>query len=165
MKSVLYTILTLCLFAAHVSAKTLKLTVQIVNRQANTSQYGYVVPGYANSNCNVAVLGNTASSSCSGSGMPAVAAKFQVQGATLSLLLPDSRIVVVNCDAKANWTDWHKGLYRDCRVPPADTVEAEFNGDKAKLSWSVSLDGSKKESETFKVIGILSKMPSASDSH
>ena len=91
--------------------------------------------------------------------MPAIAAKFQVQGATLSLLLPDSRIAVVNCDAKANWTDWHKGLYRDCRVPPVGTLEAEFNGDKAKLSWSVSIDGSKKESETFKVIGILSKLP------
>jgi hypothetical protein len=89
--------------------------------------------------------------------MPALSATFQVQGATLSLLLPDSRIVVVNCDAKANWTNWHQGVYRDCRVPAADTVDAEFDGDKAKLIWSVSLDGSKKESETYKIIGVLTK--------
>ena len=148
----------LTVYAVKLDAKTLKLSAQIVNRQASTSQYAYAVPGYAQSNCNVSVYGNSASSNCSGSGMPAMAATFHVQGATLSLLLPDSRIVVVNCDAKANWTNWHQGVYRDCRVPPSDHVEAEFNGDKAKLVWTVSLDGSKQESETYKIVGILSRI-------
>src|SRR4051794_23646865 len=88
------------------SAGTLKLSIQIVKRQASASQNAYAVPGYATSNCNVYSYGNAASSACSACGMPAVSASFQVQGAMLSLLLPDSRIVVVNCDAKANWTNW-----------------------------------------------------------
>ncbi len=159
MRGVLFAVLALAPFPLPVPGKTLRLSVQIVNREDSTSRYGYAVPGYTNSNCTVYAYGNAASSQCSVSGMPVLSASFQVQGATLSLLLPDSRIVVVNCDAKANWTDWHQGIYRSCHVPPLDMVEAEFNGDKAKLIWSVSLDGDKKESETYKIIGVLSKTP------
>jgi hypothetical protein len=90
--------------------------------------------------------------------MNSFAGTYQVRGATLSLLLPDSRLVVVNCDAKTNWTDWHQGIYRSCRVPLANTdIQAKFDGDRATLIWSVSLDGKKKESETYKILGILSK--------
>jgi hypothetical protein len=32
-----------------------------------------------------------------------------------------------------------------------------FNGDNAKLIWVVSLDGKKKQSETYKVLAILDK--------
>src|ERR1035437_10634099 len=112
MKRILFKILALALFASHVSAETLSLSVQIVNRKSSTYQYGYVVPGYASSNCNVYSYGNSASSNCSVSGMPALSASFQVQGETLSLLLPDSRIVVVNCAPKPNWTDWNQGIHR-----------------------------------------------------
>ncbi|MGH9404486.1 MAG: hypothetical protein ACRD3D_01465 [Terriglobia bacterium] len=157
MRRTLFAVPVLAMLALPVSAKTLRMSVRIVNRQGSASQYGYVVPGYATSNCNVYSYGNTLSSGCSSSRMPAMVARFQVQGATLSLLLPDTRIVVVNCNAKTNWTDWHQGIYRSCRVPAADTVEAEFKGDKAKLIWSVSLDGKKKKSETYKIIGVLSQ--------
>jgi hypothetical protein len=34
-------------------------------------------------------------------------------------------------------------------------TKREF-GDKAKLQWSVSLDGKKIESETYKILGVLS---------
>ncbi len=37
------------------------------------------------------------------------------------------------------------------------TSQAEFDGDKAKLIWPVSLDGKKTDSETYKVLGILPK--------
>ncbi len=158
MRTIVLTILAVTIFVPQVSAKTLKLFVRIVNRQANASTYAYVVPGYASSNCNLYGYGTAASLNCAASGMPARSAQFFVHGATLSLLLPDERIVVVTCDAKANWTDWHQGMWRSCRQPVTDTVEAEFRGDKAKLEWSVSLDGKKKQSETYKIIGVLSKI-------
>jgi hypothetical protein len=41
-------------------------------------------------------------------------------------------------------------------VPLVDDIHAEFDGDKAKLQWSVSLDGKKIESETYKILGVLS---------
>ena len=36
-------------------------------------------------------------------------------------------------------------------------IEADFNDDKAKLIWPVSLDGKKTQSETYKILGILDK--------
>jgi len=39
-------------------------------------------------------------------------------------------------------------------VPAIDTVQAEFNGDKAKLKWSVRLDGKKLDAETYKVLAV-----------
>jgi len=158
MKKVLLAMLAVIVFVPLAQAKKLKLSVRIVNREANSSQYTYAVPGYASSNCSLYDYGTVGSANCAASWVPSQSAHFFVHGATLSLLLPDKRIVVVTCDAKANWTDWHQGTWRSCRQPITDTVEAEFEEDKAKLEWSVSLDGKKKESETYKIIGVLSKI-------
>ncbi len=158
MKTLLLAMLAVIAFVALAHAKKLTLSVRIVERQANSSQYTFTVPGYASSNCSLYGYGTAASLNCAASGMPARSAQFFVHGATLSLLLPDKRIVVVTCDAKANWTDWHQGMWRSCRQPVTDTVEAEFNGDNARLEWSVSLDGRKKQNETYKIIGVLSKI-------
>jgi hypothetical protein len=38
-----------------------------------------------------------------------------------------------------------------------DSIEADFNGDNAKLIWPVSLDGKKMQSETYKILGILDR--------
>lgn len=67
------------------------------------------------------------------------------------LLLPDGRIAVVAC--------LDKGVLmpRDCRVPIIDNIQAEFDGDRAKLLWPVSLDGRKAQSETYKVVAIMTK--------
>lgn len=66
--------------------------------------------------------------------------------------------MVVNCDSKVNWTDFsNTNLYRSCRVPLANNVQAEFDGDKAKQKWPVSIDGRKMQSETYKVLAILDK--------
>ena len=89
-------------------------------------------------------------------------ASFRVRGATYSLLLPDGRVAVVNCESKfAEHMAGAAGNKRSCRMPIVDDIQAEFNGDKAKLSWSVSLDGKKMASETYKILGVLSK----NDSH
>lgn len=63
-----------------------------------------------------------------------------------------------NCESKfAEHMAGHAGNHRSCRVPIVDDIEAEFSGDKAKLRWNVSLDGKKTASETYKILGILSK--------
>jgi hypothetical protein len=36
-------------------------------------------------------------------------------------------------------------------------IEAEFNGNKTKLRWSVSIDGKKIQSETYKILAILDR--------
>jgi len=71
-------------------------------------------------------------------------------------------VAVVNCESKfAEHMAGAAGNKRSCRMPIVDDIQAEFNGDKAKLSWSVSLDGKKMASETYKILGVLSK----NDSH
>ena len=141
--------------------------VKIVDRQNSGTQYTYVVPGYSssNSNTNVNCYGNTNNVNCAGStrttgsSTPALIGSYHVQGATLTLQLPDGRVAVVNCDSKANWTDWSRAdqPHRSCRTPLVNSIQAEFDGDKAKLKWSVSLDGKKMQSETYKVLAVLDK--------
>ena len=137
-------------------AQKTKMSAQIVNRQSSETEYTYVVPGYATSNCNASVYGNTASGNCAASGVPARLGSYSVRGTTLSLLLSDGRIVVANCAPKVDLKP-HMGnnWYRSCRAPLVNTIEAEFDGDNAKLEWSVSIDGKKKQGETYKIIAIL----------
>ena len=98
------------------------------------------------------------SSTGTGLNMPAQQVSYHVRGATFTLQLPDGRAAVVNCESKfAEHFAGPQGNHRSCRVPMTDEIEAEFNGDKAKLIWPVSLDGKKMQSETYKVIGLLGK--------
>jgi len=164
------------LSATGASAQTFE--VKVIDHQEHYSSYNYVVPGYSTSNttgdasCNgtatTTVYGNTADTNsranCSGTSttntvsMPARSGSFNVRGATYSLLLPDGRIAVVNCDIKfAEHFAGAAGNHRNCREPLVDTIQAEFHGDNAKLIWVVSLDGKKTQSETYKVLAILDK--------
>jgi len=36
-------------------------------------------------------------------------------------------------------------------------IEVDFHGDGAKLTWPVSLDGKKMQSETYKILSIFDK--------
>ena len=141
-----------------------KLTVKIVDRQSNETNYTYVVPGrlMANSTSNANCLAFANTASCNGSttvtgvSMPPTQVSYQVRGATFSLLLPDNRVAVVNCESKfAEHFAGPRGNRRSCRIPLVDTIEAEFNGNDAKLKWSVSLDGKKMDSETYKILGVI----------
>jgi hypothetical protein len=147
-------------------ASAQKLTVKIINRQDNETDYTYVVPGYSNlnSNTNVDCVGNANIANCNGStrttgsSTPAHQVSYHVRGATFSLLLPDGRVAVVNCESKfAEHFAGPRGNRRSCRMPLADDIQAEFDGDKAKLRWSVSLDGKKMDSETYKIQGVVAK--------
>ena len=85
----------------------------------------------------------------------AASANFSVTGATLTLQLPDGRTAVVNCASKFQERFAGPiGNVRSCRVPLVDVFQAEFDGDKAKLLWSVSLDGKKMQSETYKILAV-----------
>jgi hypothetical protein len=143
-----------------------KLSVHVADRQDNETDYSYVVPGhfssYSNSNVNCSATDYSAS--CNGSGStngvaaPAQAVPYHVRGATLTLLLPDGRAAVVNCESKfAERMAGPRGNHRSCRVPLVQDIEADFHGDKAKLEWNVSLDGKKKESESYKILAVLDK--------
>lgn len=143
-----------------------KLEVKVIDRQDNETDYSYVVPGSfssysnANLNCNTSAYNTNCSGNSTTNGLsrPAQVVPFQVRGATLTLLLSDGRAVVVNCRSKfAERMAGPRGNHRDCRVPLVDTIEADFHGDKAKLEWAVSLDGKKKQSETYKILAILNK--------
>ena len=46
---------------------------------------------------------------------------------------------------------------RSCKIPLVNNIQAEFDGDKAKLKWSVSIDGKKLASETYKILAVIDK--------
>jgi hypothetical protein len=147
-----------------------KLDVKVLDRQDNETDYTYMVPGQFSSesessaNCSL----DSDSASCRGStttnglSTPAHQVSYHVRGATITLLLPDGRGVIVNCESKfAERMAGAEGNHRSCRVPLVEDIQADFHGDKAKLEWVVSLDGKKMQSETYKVLAILDR-PKAS---
>ena len=154
-------IVLLLTLSAWAYAASQTLDVKIIDRQDSATRYSYVVPGYSDtvSNTDVNCYGNV-SVNCSGSTrttgtrMPARTTSYDVRGATLSLQLPDGRIAVVNCESK--YAPKFDGVnQRSCRIPLGTNIEAEFDGNKAKLVWPVSIDGRKFESETYKILALL----------
>jgi hypothetical protein len=148
-----------------------RLAVRIIDRSYSESSYRYVSPARAtttassSANCSGTAMSLTPeitslNAYCYGSGTatttirPSTVHGYDVAGATYTLLLSDGRRVVVNCDSKYAL----RGDYinrRSCRMPLVDDIHAEFKGDDAKLFWSISIDGSESQSETYKVLGIL----------
>lgn len=118
-----------------------RLAVTIISRHTGIDPYPYVVAE------TVSAGSRTASRTF-----------FQVQGATLSLQLPDGRIAVVNCQSKLNW-----GLsgvlypWRSCREPLGNDLQAEFDGDKATLRWPARINSKQIERETYRVLGIVAR--------
>ena len=168
MKFAIFALILVCA----VPASAQKLAVKIIDRQEHDSNYTYFVPGhsYSNTNANATCNGDETNVNCSGTSTtnttitPAQHGSFSVRGATISLLLPDGRIAVVNCDIKfAEHFAGAAGNHRSCRQPIVDNVQADFHGGNAKLEWVVSLDGKKTQSETYKVLGILDKPTPASN--
>ena len=139
-----------------------KLDVQIIDRHTNQTSYSNTIPGRSSgaSNATVNCRGNaynvncSGSSTASGSSTPPRKIAYNVLGATLSLQLPDGKVVVVNCESKYAL----KGDYinrRSCRIPSTNKIQAEFNGEKAKLRWPVGIDGKKFKSETYRILAVL----------
>lgn len=146
------------------TASAQKLDVSVLYRQDSDVNYFAVVPGYSSqaaseASPNCALDPNPADCSPNGQANALLSAQgevtYNVVGTTLSLLLPDGRVALVNCMNKYS----PKGNYinrRSCAMPLVDHVQAEFSGKTAKLKWSAGPD-SKVESETYKVVAFLDK--------
>jgi hypothetical protein len=132
------------------------MDVKIVQRQDNLTTYNFVVPAeYAS--FEVGRFGF-------GSVTPSSQATYNVRGATFSLLLPDGRLVVANCEGKQSFDRSRHGVPRDCKMPMTDVNEitVEFKRNTAKLFWLTSVDGKTFDHETYKILGILKKLPVSS---
>lgn len=141
-------------------ASAQKLEATVLYRQNSNSDYNALIPGYsspASPDC-AADLGNA------GCYDPSPAAEtrstsdpvsYNVVGTTLSLLLPDGRVAVVNCINKYS----SRGNYirRGCGMPLVEQVEAEFKGKNARLEWPVGSVGRKTESEKYRIVALLAK--------
>ena len=141
------------------------MSVKIIKRQTGENAYDYTTAGHTETavRTHVKCKEGTYGEHCvkitdrDTEYVPGTQSTYSVTGATLSLLLPDGRVAVVNCASKLNlWsTDPHP--QRSCRIPPGNNIQAEFKGSNAKLFWPVSVDGSKMESETYKILAIKEK--------
>jgi hypothetical protein len=145
-------------------AAPVRLTVKIINRQYSDKSYSYEVPGHAESTSDDTIncRSDDDTTRCSGNGNTSTLytapriISYTLTGATLSLLLPDGRVAVVNCDSKFKYT--YGGAFnsrRGCRIPLVDDVDVEFSGSKAKLFWAESINGKKMGSETYNITAIL----------
>jgi hypothetical protein len=142
------------------SAFAQKIEASVLYRQDSDNRYIAVVPGYSGPDADItgACMLDPDPANCppvySASARGEVS--YMLVGTTLSLLLPDGRVALVNCvnrySAKGNYVN-----RRSCGMPMAEHVEAEFIGQSAKLKWQVGTDGKKTESETYKVVAMLEK--------
>lgn len=147
-------------------ASAQKLEATVLYRQNSDSDYSALIPGYsdpASPDC-AADLANAECYDQKPTSSTASAVTYNVVGTTLSLLLPDGRIVLVNCLNKYS-SRRNSLVVRNCGMPLVEHVEAEFRGTSAKLEWPVGPDGKKTESETYKVIAVLDERRAALDKH
>ena len=143
-----FTISLLLFFAFTISAFGQKLDVKIVERFTSETGYSNYAPGYSYVGANNASVHATY--------LPARTISYSVTGATFALLLPDGRVTIVNCVSKYKLKADYVNK-RSCRTPVVTNIKAEFKKDNAKLKWSVSLDGKKTQSETYKILGVFEK--------
>jgi hypothetical protein len=141
------------------------MDVKIIKRQTGDTAYDFTTAGHTDTSVrtHVKCKEGTYGEHCvkitdrDKEYVPRTQGTYSVTGATLSLLLPDGRVAVVNCASKLNLFSTDPHPQRSCRIPPGDNIQAEFKGNNAKLLWSVSVDGSKMESETYKILAINDK--------
>jgi hypothetical protein len=134
----------ICYFAGCAnSVEAQKLDATVLYRQSSDSGYSALIPGY---------------SAPDAPDCAADVANAECFRTTLSLLLPDGKIAVLNCINKSKYSS--RGAYivlRNCGMPMVEHVEAELKGDTAKLEWPVAPDSKKTESENYRVVAVLEK--------
>lgn len=131
-----------------------EMNVKVIDRQESDTEYTYQPGVHASSRT---TSGGSTPPNTTTTASPTKFSSFQVSGATLSLQLPDGRVAVVNCDSKFQQHLAGHPARRSCRTPPIDEIKADFKGSSAKLSWPVSVDGKKVESETYRILGVIPK--------
>ena len=142
------------------SASAQKIAASVLYRQDSDNRYIAIIPGYTapeDADITGACMLDPDPANCprADGSMSNGNPTYMLVGTTLSLLLPDGRVALVNCQNRYS----SKGTYinrRSCGMPMVQRVQAEFVGPNAKLEWPVA-DGKKTESETYKVIALLDK--------
>jgi hypothetical protein len=140
-----------------------KLEVSVLNRQDSDLNYFAVIPGHSSeaavTSQSCALDFNPADCLPANGGNALLSSQgevtYNVVGTTLSLLLPDGRVALVNCVNRYS----PKGNYinrKSCGMPLVERVHAEFSGKTAKLKWAIGGEG-KVESETYKLVALLEK--------
>jgi hypothetical protein len=157
-------ILALSLLLVRPSLATERIKVRVIGRNGSTTDRSHTLPATVDSTAKTDVdcslypnsANCTATTRTTSTVNPARQISYSVQGTTFVLQLPDNRVAVVTCDSKYQL----RGDYinrRSCRAPLVDEIEGEFKKDNAKLFWTVSLDGKKMQSETYRIISIRQK--------
>lgn len=149
-----------CLACCVGSVSAQKLDATVLYRQNSDSGYSALIPGYSNPtspDC-AADVGNPAcynATQVTEGGSAPTPVSYNVIGTTLSLLLPDGRVAVLNCINKYS----SRGNYisRGCGMPLVEHVQAEFKGKSARLEWPVGSEGRKTESEKYTIVAVLDK--------
>lgn len=138
-----------------------KMNAIIIDHQNHDEGYWYAVPGYSTqlSNATGISAGIRNNASNNRSGALDTTGAYQVSGATLTLKLPDNRLVVANCSPKIKLIPIPGS--RSCLVPPINKIKVEFVGDKAKVEWPVSVDGSKAQKETYTILAVFDETDKA----
>jgi hypothetical protein len=144
--------------SALVSAQ--KIEARVLYRQNSEGNYAALIPNQEGilPDGIVDCAADIANQACEGPSQPAAPGQplLNVSGTTLSLLLPDGKVAVVNCVNKySSRSDMI--VRRSCAMPMVEHVEADFEGPRAKLKWLVGPDGRKTESETYKVVALLNQ--------
>jgi hypothetical protein len=140
-----------------------KLDATVLYRQTSDSNYFAVIPGYTSTpdqggiDCSLEPLSEACLTPSRDNGAIAEQGQvsYNVVGTTLSLLLPDGRVALVNCVNKYSF----KGNYinrRICEMPLVEHIQADLNGKTAKLKWPVGSEG-KIAAETYRIVTILDK--------
>jgi hypothetical protein len=142
------------------SVNAQKLDATVLYRQSSDSAYSVLVPGYSAAGAPDCAA-DVANSECFRPTTPVSETSpvsRSVIGTTLSLLLPDGKVAVLNCVNKSKYSS--RGAYivlRNCAMPMVEHVEAELKGDMAKLEWPITPDGKKTESEKYKIVAVLDR--------
>jgi hypothetical protein len=146
-----------CLLSSVSTVSAQKIDATVLYRQNSDTGYTVLVPGFAPEGA-VDCAADIANDACS-QAVPTAAPgqpSLSVTGTTLSLLLPDGRVAVVNCPNRYSF----KGTAinrRTCAMPLVEHVEAQFAGSRATLKWLIGSNDRKIESEKYTVVAFLDK--------
>jgi hypothetical protein len=140
------------------SASAQKVEASVLYRQDSDNRYIAVVPGYSGPDADItgACMLDPDPTNCPPVNAENGSPNYMLIGTTLSLLLPDGRVALVNCQNRYS-SKGNSINRRSCGMPMVPRVEADFTGPIAKLTWAIGTDGKKTESETYKVVAMLDK--------
>lgn len=156
---VAFVIAVCCLAPSARPASAQKLEATVLYRQNSDSDYNALIPGYSNPaspDCAADLANAECYNPTAATGNSPGAVSYNVVGTTLSLLLPDGRVAVVNCINKYS----SRGTYilrRNCGMPLVERVEAEFKGRNATILWPIGPDRKKTESEKYRIVAVLDR--------